>query len=164
MHSARRRRRRLLPLATLAVLALSQSACTAKAVSSSGSSDSGGSLAGMAPMLSVERFLQATNANDYDAMARLFGTAEGPILENRGGAKPEEVELRMAALADILRHDDYRIVSEAREPGRSHPANRIGVNITQGSRVVRDVGFVVVQTEEGRWLVENIDVKKVTGT
>lgn len=132
-------------------------------------------MAGMAATLSVERFLQASNARDYDAMARIFGTREGPVAETGGGGcgglgklfggrcqSPEDVERWMAAISEILRYDDYKIVSERAEPGREHPASRIGVDLTRSGRVVPDVGFVVVQGEEGGWLVESVDLEKVT--
>ena len=113
----------------------------------------------MGPVLSVERFLQAANAKDFDAMARLFGTADGPV------SWPQiEVELRMATIAEILLHQDYRIVSEQRAPGREHPTNRIGVDLTRRDGVIRDVPFLVVQTKRGNWLVEFIDLEKVTSS
>src|SRR5690606_30105079 len=65
--------------------------------------------AGVAPVLTVERFLRAVNARDYETMARLFGNKEGPV-RNRD-PKPE-VERRMFALASVLRHDDYTVEDE----------------------------------------------------
>ena len=78
-----------------------------------------GEMAGLMPVLSVERFLQAANARDFEAMRLLFGTHDGPI---RGERK--EIELRMAAIAEILRHEDYRVMGDQREPGRDHPTSR----------------------------------------
>lgn len=112
----------------------------------------------VAPMLSVERFLQAVNARDFDAMASLFGTFDGPVRMD-----PVDLELQMSILAQVLRHEDYRIVSERRAPGRRHPTNRIGVNLTIGGRVIPDVAFHVVHSAEGRWLVESVDTEKVAG-
>lgn len=132
---------------------LAGAACTTRTVERSGTPE----LAGVAPVLSVERFLQAVNANDYQAMARLFGTAEGPY---RGEAT--EVELRMATLAEILRHQDYRIGSERMQPGREDPTRRVGVDLTIRGRVIPDVAFLVVQTARGTWMVNEIDVEKVT--
>jgi len=160
-----RRRRAFLPVFLAAAVA---AACTQQV-------QRGDGLAAVGPMLSVERFLQASNARDFDAMSRLFGTPEGPVAEEGGGfgcflkgvfgsgcARREDVELRMAAIADILQHEDYRIVSERMEPGRAHPTNRIGVDFTKQGRVVRDVPFLVVRTGGGRWLVQEIDLQKLT--
>jgi hypothetical protein len=128
--------------------------CTTRVVEGTRPADE---LAGVAPVLSVERFLQAVNAQDFDSMARLFGTHDGPFQ-----GEPSQVELQMSILSEILRHQDYRIDSERMEPGREHPTRRVGVDLTIGGRVIRDVAFLVVQTGGGRWLVEQIDVEKVT--
>ena len=116
-------------------------------------------MAGVAPMLSVERFLQAANARDLEAMMRLFGTHEGPIRGDR-----RELELRMSAIAEVLRHDDYRVTGQRDEPGRMHPTTRVAVTLTRGQRVVPEVPFLVVRTRDGQWLVEEIDLEKITGT
>jgi hypothetical protein len=128
-------------------------ACTTQVVEERPSGD----LLAVAPSLSVERFLQAVTAQDYEAMSRLFGTVDGPVEGDR-----MEVEVRMATIAEILRHQDYEIASERRPPGREAPTRRIGVDLRMGNRVVRDVGFTVVQSEAGGWLVEQIELEKVT--
>lgn len=152
--AARRARRGLLlPSLLLAPGLLALGACTTRTVERPSQE-----MAAVAPVLSVERFLRAANAGDFDAMARLFGTHEGSI-EGRS----EEIELRMSAIAEILRHRDYRIVSERREPGREHPTNRIGVDLVKGGSTVRDIAFLVVRSEEGRWLVQEIDLERITG-
>jgi len=140
-----------------------------------------GEAAAVAPMLSVERFLQATNERDLHAMASLFGTADGPVIETGGTfgcafkkigswlgmgdrcRTIQEVELQMDVIAEILRHQDYTVMSDARVPGRDHPTTRVNVNLLIDGRNIPDVPFLVVQTKEGRWLVEEIDLAKVTG-
>jgi hypothetical protein len=116
-----------------------------------------GEMAGMLPVLSVERFLQAANARDFEAMRQLFGTRQGPIDGER-----REIELRMAAIAEILRHEDYQIVEDRREPGREFPTTRVIVTITKAGRQIPDVPFLVIQTERGGWLVEQVDLEKIT--
>lgn len=140
-----------------------------------------GEMAAVAPMLSVERFLQATNERDLHGMASLFGTADGPIIDTGStfgcafkkigswlgmGERCrtiQEVELQMDVIAEILRHEDYTIVNDSRVPGRDHPTTRVSVNFFINGRNISDVPFLVVQTGEGRWLVEEIDLEKVTG-
>jgi hypothetical protein len=140
---------------------------------------SGGEMAAVAPMLSVERFLKATNERDLHSMASIFGTADGPIIETGGtlgcafkkmgswiklGERCQtlqEVELRMDAIASILRYEDYTIASDAQVPGRQHPTTRVGVNLVVNGRDVLDVPFLVVQTGGGRWLVEDINLERV---
>ena len=114
-------------------------------------------MAGMAPILSVERFLQAANARDLEAMRRLFGTYEGPITGDQ-----QELELRMSVIAEILRHEDCRIVGEQREPGREHPTTRVMVTITKDGSQIPDVPFLMVQTTSGGWLIEQVDLERIT--
>lgn len=134
----------------------------------------------VAPQLSVERFLQASNARDFDAMARLFGTHEGPIADTgstfgcafkkigdwiglaQSCRRRQDVELQMAIIADVLRHQDYRVGSGRLEPGRARPTNRIGVDLTKGGRVIRDVRFLVVRAGDGSWLVQEIGLEQIT--
>jgi hypothetical protein len=135
----------------------------------------------VAPMLSVERFLQASNDRDIHSMARIFGTEDGPMAETGStlgcGFKKlgswfgmgqrcmtlQEVELQMDAIARILRHDDYTIVTESSVAGRTHPTSRIGIDFHVGGRDIRDVAFLVVRSGQGRWLVEEIDLVRMTG-
>lgn len=136
-------------------------------------------MAAVAPMLSVERFLQASNERDLHSMASIFGTADGPIIDTGGTfgcafkkmgswiglgdacETIQDVEVRMDVIADILRHEDYTIASDSRVPGRENPTTRIGVHMVIDGRDISDVPFLVVQTGEGRWLVEEIDLAKV---
>lgn len=148
-----RRSFRLSGIAASALLAvLTVGACTTQRVAPPTTE-----LAAVAPQLSVERFLQAVNARDYDAMARIFGTVDGPVQGER-----TTVELWMDTLARVLQHRDYRIVGESQVPGREHATTRVGVDLTIGDEVVPDVAFHVVQTREGRWMVQEIDIEAIT--
>jgi hypothetical protein len=136
-------------------------------------------MAGVAPMLSVERFLQASNARDLDAMARIFGTERGALAERTGNPLScgfrrvgswvglsrscvswQEIEIRMNTIAVILAHDDFQVRSEATVPGRTSPTTRIGVDLVQRGETVTDVPFVVVRAGDGRWLVEEIGLDR----
>jgi hypothetical protein len=114
----------------------------------------------VAASLTVERFLQAANTRDLETMSRLFGTDDGPIGDT---ASREEVELRMDVIAEILRHIDYEIISETRVPGAQVTSRRLGVDIVlpQGTRVP-DVGFTVVLGSPNRWLINVIELVKIT--
>lgn len=140
---------------------------------------SAGEAASVAPVLSVERFLQASNARDLHGMANIFGTTDGPIIETGSAfgcmfkrigswiglgdrcTTIQEVELRMDAISNLLQHDDYAVVSESRVAGREDPTTRVGVNFVIRGRTVQDVGFLVVQAGDGRWFVEVIELEKV---
>lgn len=143
-------------LRALPILALMGmvSGCATQTVRSSGS----GVVAGTSPLQSVERFLAAINARDLDNMAQLFGTREGPVKWDR-----VETELHMDLLATVLEHEAYEIVSERMVPGRPDPTTRVGVTLTIDERVIPDIAFLTVRTEEGRWMVQEIDLERVTG-
>ncbi len=136
-----------------------------------------GAAAAVAPQLSVERFLQAANDRDLESMGRIFGTADGPMMDTGstfgcmfrkigswfGGdacVQRRDVELRLDAIANVLTHEDYRVVREERVPGRDHPTTRVIVDLTVDGRNVPDVPFVVVQAKSGRWLVQSVDLER----
>ncbi len=160
----------LLPLVLVLLLA---GGCTTRTI------DAGG-MSAVGPQLSVERFLQAANARDLQAMSRIFGTADGPIGDTGSAfgcmfkkigswiglgdscSSAQAVELRMNAIALILRHDDYQIVSDQFVAGRDDPTTRVSTNVVRGQETFRDVGFLVVQASPG-WLVQSIELGKITG-
>jgi hypothetical protein len=160
--------RRLVPLVTAALV----SGCGGQTASSG--------VAPVAAQLSVERFLQAANQRDVETMGRLFGTASGPVGDTGstfgcffkkigswfGGTacvKRVEVEVRMDAIASIVQHQDYNIVREEPLPGRTSPTRRVLVDMDMGTRRVTAAPFVVVQTGEGRWLVEEVPLETIMG-
>lgn len=156
----------------LLVTAVLLSACTSQA----GLSE----VAPVAAQLSVERFLQAANQRDVQAMGRLFGTSAGPVGDTGGTfgcffkkigswfggsscTRRVEVELRMDAIANIVQHEDYMIVREEPVAGRTSPTRRVLVDLDMGTRAVTGAPFVVVQTSEGRWLVEEVPLETIIG-
>ena len=145
----------------------------------------GGGQAGPAPppepARTVEMFLEAAGRRDHAAMARLFGTADGPI-GDRGGTlgcafrkagswirlgerclEEAEVELRMDVIAAILRHDSYCVRFEEAVAGRGRAAMRVGVDLEQEGRGSVEVPFVVIRTHGGGWLVEEVELDRVVG-
>ncbi|HSJ14912.1 MAG TPA: hypothetical protein VK939_10885 [Longimicrobiales bacterium] len=113
---------------------------------------------GLAPAMVIERFLRAANSNDLDTMGNLFGTRDGPIV-NQGTR--QQVDDRMFVLASLLRHSDYRIESEHIVPGRRDVATQFNVGLTiNNERVV--VPFTLVQSKRGPWLIEQIAVERIT--
>jgi hypothetical protein len=137
-----------------------------------------GAGAGVVAQLSLERFLEASNSRDLPTMGRLFGTADGPIMDTGstfgcmfkkigswfGGSScvpKREVEVRLAAISDIVRFEDYRVTREETEAGRMAEARRIWVNFTVNGGQVTDVPFVVVKGPGGQWFVEEIDLQRL---
>lgn len=137
---------------------------------------------GPEPMLSVERFLQAANTRDLESMSRLFGTVDGPILGRVGSPVGcafrrmgswvgvsrrcdswQAVEVRLNTIAQILEHDDYRLRGESSLAGRRAPTRTITVDLERGGRTFEAVPFVVVRSENGQWLVEEVGLDRITG-
>ena len=135
---------------------------------------------GIGPTLSVEQFLNAANVRDYSSMSRIFGTADGPIGDTGSSfgcafkkfgswlgmgdpcVSQPHVELRMDAIARLLTHEDYVIRSEERVAGRTDVTTQINVDMDLGSRNVSGVPFVVVKSNSGQWLVQEIGLSKIT--
>lgn len=153
---------------------------TAAVVSGCASQAGPTEVAPVAAQLSVERFLEAANARDVQTMGRLFGTSSGPLGDTGGTfgcffkkigswfggtacTRRVEVELRMDAIASVVRHEDYRIVREEPVAGRNSPTRRVLVDMTVSGRAVSAAPFVVVQTGEGRWLVEEVPLETIMG-
>lgn len=113
----------------------------------------------MSGALVVEQFLRAVNANDLDAMARLFGTRQGPIVRLYDR---KQVDDRMFALANILKHDDYQIVRNEIVPGRREEATNLIVRMSVRGRE-SEVPYTLVWSNDRTWLIEQIDLQKVTG-
>lgn len=110
------------------------------------------------PVLAVERFLQAANANDLATMTELFGTEDKTIVELEGRSTAEQ---RMYVLASLLRHDDFTIQGQETVPGRLRDATELQVELTKGeSRIL--VPHLVVRKKGGGWIIERVDVEALT--
>ncbi|MEZ4414255.1 MAG: hypothetical protein R3E10_00720 [Gemmatimonadota bacterium] len=155
------------------ILALTGAGCVTQQIGSRGS-------AAVAPALSVETFLEAANRRDLETMARVFGTADGPIGDT-GSAfgcafkkmgswiglgdrclTRQEVEVRMNVIAGVLASDSYRLGADERVAGRERPTTRVEVTLNKGGRDVGGVPFVVVQGKSGAWYIEEIGLDRVT--
>ena len=132
------------------------------------------------PVRVVVGFLDAAKRRDHGEMAARFGTGDGPIGE-RGSAvgcafrrvgswiglgepclAASEVELRMDVIARVLAHESYRVGAEDGVVGRGRPAARVEVVVVTGGRGVV-VPFVVIQADDGRWLVEEVGLGGLVG-
>jgi len=112
----------------------------------------------VATALVVEQFLRAAGTNDLDTMSRLFGTRDGPTL--RRDAR-EVVERQMFTLASILRNEGYSVVGRTIVPGRRDEATQLIVRMKVKDREV-DVPWTLVYSKEGTWLVEQIEITRIT--
>ena len=129
----------------------------------------------------VAGFLEAANRRDYAAMASRFGTADGPMGETgsaigcafrRIGSwiglgerclTAAEVELRMDLMAALLAHKSYLMGPQEDVAGRGRPARRIEVELATVAERGVTVPFVLIWTGDGRWLVEEVELGRLTG-
>lgn len=107
----------------------------------------------------VEKFFQLVEAKEYNEMAYVFGTANGPFMSQR---EPGEAERQMYLIATILEHESFNIDSERPVPGRLGRAVAFTVNMTQRGQSYA-VPVVTVLGDGSRWYVERVDLEAVTG-
>ena len=71
----------------------------------------------------------------------------------------------MDVIAEILRHQDYRIMSESRVAGRDVETIRLGVALEiRGRNRIPNVGFTLVPGGKGLWFLQEIELARVTNT
>jgi hypothetical protein len=107
----------------------------------------------------VEQFMQMASAKNYGQMGYVFGTRDGAIISHE---PHPSVERRMFAIASILQNERFVIRGQNTIPGRPEAdAVQLTVQVTQNGQS-RDVPFVAVRTTHGGWLVEQIDLERLT--
>ncbi len=113
----------------------------------------GGGAGGAADSRSaVETFLSTVRAGDLQALALIWGTAEGPARD--AGFGREELEQRELIMIWCMNHDSAQIGGELPhgERGRAYR-----VDLTRGQRT-RTTTMYTVPGPGGRWYVENVDL------
>jgi hypothetical protein len=100
----------------------------------------------------MEMFLAAARAQDYDAFARAWGSANGPAL---GTWSREEREQRGFILMKCLRHDSYQILTEM--PSAS--GERIVTVELHLKDLTASSNFTAVQGPGARWYVSGFEPK-----
>ena len=141
-------------LLTSFALVLVLAACGGRGTTAGPSAGPGAS----APAAAVERFLRLVQAKQYLEMGQVFGNREGPIAARDPAG---DVERRMYAIAEILKHDRFSIRDEGPIPGSTGAAYRFSVEIVRGGER-RPVPFTVVRGPDNLWFVEQIDLEAVT--
>ena len=98
----------------------------------------------------IGRFLDAAKLRDFAAMARLFGTDDGPA-EHRWGRV--ETEQRMFVLAGLLAPNGYAV--RPNPVSGAGGASRWMVDLTRTRNGAVSVPFFIV-SDGSRWFVERI--------
>lgn len=130
-------------------LALSATACVKQQVSP---------VSNVGSSLVVEQFMRAANAKDLDAMARLFGTRDGPVF---GKWPKDEIEKRMFVISTELKHEDFSVTAEQIVPGRGADATKLTVKLRKDGKDY-NVPFTLVRYKNESWLVEQIGIDVIT--
>lgn len=113
----------------------------------------------VAGALVIEQFLRAANTKDYGTMSRLFGTKQGPIVDLYDR---RHVDQRMLVLAVLLEHENHALQDVAPVPGRGEGARQVIVRMTLRGRET-EVPYTIVRSDAGSWLVEQVDLERITG-
>lgn len=145
-------------LVVLAAVSLAAAGCASSGGGTGGLVDERSAYGSPTAEMAVQRFLDAAKAEDYQAMGHQFGTRQGPA-EARLGIS--EVEQRMMVLSGLLQHQASS-VREAQLAQTGEHRTRFVAELT-GTRSGRvAVPVVAVTTSDGRWFVEQVDVKPLT--
>lgn len=107
----------------------------------------------------ITRFLDAAQAENYEGMWTVFGTAEGPAIERFG---VQETESRMVVLARLLKHEGYELrLSDLAGLGPQRSRYEVRMRGTRKGDVM--VPFVTAHDDRGRWYVEQLQADRLSG-
>jgi len=130
-------------------------ACKQPQVSTSSSPRATGNVSGAPDARSaVQSYMTAVANQDLQAMSTMWGSKDGSVLDTKSMPR-EEIEKREIVILCYLRHDNYRIVSDAPGP----EGERVfATEITRGG-MSRSTNFYVAQGPSRRWYVRSVDVE-----
>lgn len=104
------------------------------------------------PGAAVSAFMAAAKVEDLQALAAVWGTAEGSI---RDQISRSELEMREVYIVKCLRHDQYTVLSDGSAPAGKRLMN---VQLKRGT-LTRATNFTLVASPQGRWYVERLDLE-----
>ena len=114
-----------------------------------------GNVSGAAnPRAAVQGYMTAVANQDLQAMSTIWGSKEGSVLDTKAMPR-EEIEKREIVILCYLRHDNYRIVSDAPGPN----GERVFVTELSRAGMSRSTNFYVTQGPSNRWYVRSVDVE-----
>ena len=105
------------------------------------------------PHQALATFLAAANAQDLQAMSGVWGDKDGSVRAS-GKMGREEIEKREIIMMCYLKHDKYRVVSDAPAVDSER---LLGVELTKG-RLSRTANFNMA-TDGTRWYVRSADLE-----
>lgn len=140
---------RMTAIAALAILA----ACGGQPNTAPRPSGGGDAMGGANSSRSaVDTFLSTIRGGDLQALALIWGTAEGPARDQ--GMGREELEQRELIMIWCINHDNATVGGELPygETGRAYQ-----VTLHRGARS-RTTTMYTIPSSNGRWYVENVDL------
>ncbi len=133
-------------LGTALLLVLAVAGCRPNAVGS-------GSTGADSSQMAVVEFLNGARAQDLQAISKVWGNAESPT---RDRVERQELERRLLVIICHLRHDESRIgAPQLGEAGRTI----FSAELTRGTRRATVPFTTVRNTRNGRWYVEDVDLR-----
>ena len=103
------------------------------------------------PKAALDQFLTAAKAQDVQAFARIWGSANGPIIATLGR---EEIDQRAVFLFCHLQHDSYTITRELAAPG----GERIVTGELKYKTVTRSADFYTIRGKPNNlWYVRTFE-------
>jgi hypothetical protein len=104
----------------------------------------------------VETFLIAVNNQDLQGMSALWGNARGLA---RDQLKREELEKRLVIMQCLMQHDTFGYAEERPRLLAGGKQEHL-VTLARGKQTATTT-IVTVLGQNGRWLVEDVDVTKL---
>jgi len=98
----------------------------------------------------VQRFMAAAKAQDLQAFSNVWGSTAGPARTNMD---KDELEQRQIILLCYLKHDSYRVLSEA--PAAN--GERVLTLENKYQDLTRTANFFATRGPENRWYVREFD-------
>jgi hypothetical protein len=106
------------------------------------------------PQATVASFMNAVQANDFEAMGQLWGTEDGPAADHMDS---EQLDMRLTVMTSYLAHEKYQVVEQPTAVTRER-RRLYRVELTRQGCLLR-VPFEVILTRRG-WLVSKVDLEQ----
>jgi hypothetical protein len=124
--------------------------CGKKSPSSAASPAGGAQTGAASARAAVETMLEASRAQDLQAISAVWGNQQGPL---RDRLQRTELEKRTLVMVCLLNNDRYAVTNERTDPGAGL---MFDVALTRGN-LTRETRAHAVQGPAGRWYVLEIE-------
>lgn len=108
------------------------------------------------PRTAIAGFLGAVKTQNLQELSAYWGTKDGAV-RDLGSMSRDEMEKRELLMMCYLRHDSYRIATEAPAAADERV---FAVQLTAGT-LTATTNFYAVVSSKGRWFVRQVDLEPV---